>query len=146
MGISAHHSAGWFPKQLYAINSDYTSDIFDLSQSQMSNNIITLKNAIFIHRSPETVWDFTQDYSKRALWDSNVVAAEVLSPSPNRIVRLKIKGGTMMTLAYKLDDRPHKTSLASTAVHSPFIKTAGGSWNYEKKRGYTMDTNKHHKP
>ena len=46
----------------------------------------------------------------------------------------------MMTFVYKLDDRPHKTSLAATEIESPIIESAGGSWTYEDQSDKTLWT------
>jgi polyketide cyclase/dehydrase/lipid transport protein len=89
---------------------------------------ITINEAIFIARSPEIVWDFTQDYSKRTLWDKAVVQATILQSDP-RIVSIK-GAGIRTELIYKQDNRPHKTSLAMTNTISPIIAGGGGSWQY----------------
>lgn len=103
-------------------------------------NIITIKESIFVALPPEEVYDFTQDYSKRPLWDSLVKEATVLETTPNRIVNLKAKDGSTMTVRYKQEDRPHKTSLAMTEVQSQMMQGGGGSWQYEAQDGGTLWT------
>jgi len=39
---------------------------------------ITITESLFISRAPETVWDFTQDYTRRPQWDATILAAEVI--------------------------------------------------------------------
>jgi len=106
----------------------------------MERNIITVSHSLFIHRSPEDVWDYTQNYANRALWDKTVIRAQIVQESPARMVKLYMKGNTEMTFVYKMDQRPHKTSLATSDVHSPFIMSAGGSWTYEAIQGGTQWT------
>ncbi len=103
-------------------------------------NIITIRHSVLITRQPEAVWEYTQDYGNRPIWDATVLQANVLQTTPNRIVALKMKGGTEMTFVYKTDERPFKTSLATSDVHSPFIVSAGGSWTYEAQSGGTLWT------
>ena len=56
------------------------------------------------------------------------------------MIRLKLKGNTSLTLVYKLDDRPNKTSLKAIDIESKYIKSAGGSWVYEEQNGKTLWT------
>ncbi len=106
----------------------------------MSRNSITITHSVFINASPDQVWDFTQDYSKRASWDDTVLEAKVLQTVPHREVWLKLKGNSEMTFVYKLDDRPNKTSLVAKDVKSSFIIGGGGFWKYESKNGGTLWT------
>lgn len=95
---------------------------------------------MLIAKSRELVWDYTQNYDNRTIWDSSVIETTVLQTTPNRIVRLKMRGNTSMTFIYKLDDRPHKTSLAAKEITTPFLVNAGGSWVYEDQNGKTLWT------
>ncbi len=103
-------------------------------------NSITIKNAILINKPKSIVWDYTQNYANRSVWDKSVLSAEVLHFSPNRIVKLKMKGKTTMTFVYKLDDKPNKTSLKAMDIDSSFIIAAGGAWSYEENDGITKWT------
>ena len=94
------------------------------------NISITIKETIYIDQPPEVVWDFTQDYQLRTLWDKSIIEAKVLQQEPHRIVAIIAKGNSRMNFQYKLDDRPNKTTLAITDVHSSFILGGGGSWQY----------------
>ena len=104
----------------------------------MRRNSITIKASILIHKSREIVWDYTQNYDHRTIWDSAVLEATVLQDTPNRIVKLKTRGKTTMTFIYKLDDRPNKTTLVAKDIISPLIVSAGGSWNYAEQNGGTL--------
>lgn len=106
----------------------------------MKANTITIQYSVFIQRSPEDVWDYTQNYDYRPLWDSNVLEATVLQTQPERIVHLKAKANTSMTFVYKLDKRPHKTTLATREIQSPIMESGGGSWSYMPKDGGTLWT------
>lgn len=110
------------------------------TDSPMKSNTINISHSIFIKRSPEEVWDYTQNYDHRKKWDNAVVKAEVLQTSPKRIVKVKMKGGTTMTFEYKLDQRPNKTSLQAKDIQSSQIQAAGGSWTYEKQDEGTLWT------
>lgn len=106
----------------------------------MKKYTLTIQKSIFIRASTAAVWDFTQDYSNRTKWDAAVLQAEVLQRSPNRIVKLKLRGSTTLTFYYKLDDRPNKTTLVAKEITSSFILESGGSWKYENKDGGTLWT------
>ena len=101
---------------------------------------ITIEEQIYIEKSPEIVWDFTQDFSRRAHWDRSVLEAVVISELPDKIVKIKTKGSLTATLIYKLNDRPRKTSLVMTDVTAALITGGGGSWTYEKKDNGTLWT------
>lgn len=93
---------------------------------------ITVSHTIIIEQRREIVFDITQDFSKRTLWDHSMESCEIISEFPERMVRVKAKGGIMSTLQYKQFERPSKTSLRMTAISSPFILDGGGSWTYEE--------------
>ncbi len=106
----------------------------------MTENRITTRHSILIARPPELVWDYTQNYANRTSWDPMVIETALLQVTPNRIVKLKMKGNTTMTFTYKLDERPYKTSLAAKEIASSFIENAGGYWIYEEQNGNTLWT------
>ena len=108
----------------------------------MAATNITVEEQIYIERSPEVVWDYTQDFSRRAHWDRSVLEAIVISELPDKIVKIKTKGSLTATLIYKLNDRPRKTSLVMTDVNAALITGGGGSWTYEKKGNGTLWTQK----
>lgn len=104
----------------------------------MKNNTINIQHTVFINKPCSVVWDYTQNYDNRHKWDGTVLQASVLEIQPHRVVRLQLKGNTIMTLHYKLDEAPHKTSLVAREVQSPIIESAGGSWHYTEHNGGTM--------
>ncbi len=106
----------------------------------MSRNVITVKNSISINKPRETVWEFTQNYDNRVLWDYAVKKVEVLQNIPTRIVKLEMFGGSIITFVYKLDDKPNKTSLATKDVKSTIINSGGGAWKYESAKDGTVWT------
>jgi hypothetical protein len=104
-------------------------------------NEISIKYSISIAKPREAVWDFTQDYSLRTKWDNSILEANTLdTTAPNRVVKLRTKGKTTMTFVYKLDNKPHKTSLIASEIKSPLIESAGGSWTYEDRNDETLWT------
>lgn len=104
----------------------------------MKKITITIHHSIYINRSREVVWDYTQDYSHRPDWDKTVIEATVLQTTPQKIVELKTSGNTIMTFIYKLNDRPNKTTLAIHEIQSKWIDGGGGSWKYEDQQGGTL--------
>lgn len=100
---------------------------------------IVITETIFIAALPETVWDFTQDYSKRHLWDKTVISAKIIQEHP-RVALVKGIGGLTTELHYKLDERPNKTSLAMFNTQSPFIAGGGGYWHYDVQGNGTLWT------
>jgi len=98
---------------------------------------LDIKHAIFIKKPREQVWDFTQDYGNRPIWDYTIKDAYVIETHPHKIIRFKTTGNTTMTFVYKQDERPYKTSLATSEIHSMIIDSAGGSWTYEVVNGGT---------
>jgi hypothetical protein len=106
----------------------------------MSKTAINIHHQIFIAKSPEVVWDYTQDYTKRTEWDSGVLEAALLQSEPQRIIKLRTKGNTTMTFVYKLDERQRKTSLVAKEIVSPLVESGGGSWTYEEQDSGTLWT------
>jgi len=106
----------------------------------MKENTIPIRHSILINKPREVVWDYTQNYGNRTIWDSSVLETTVLQTTPNRIVKLKMKGNTTMTYIYKLDDRPNKTTLVAKEITSPIIESMGGAWIYEEHQGKTLWT------
>ncbi|HUP57435.1 MAG TPA: SRPBCC family protein [Bdellovibrionota bacterium] len=97
---------------------------------------VTATRSISVQAPPEAVWDYTQDWNRRAEWDSSVSELISLTEKP-RQVRARFKGGLVFDLEYKLDDRPRKTSLAMVNGNSRWIIGGGGSWRYDAIPGGT---------
>jgi hypothetical protein len=83
----------------------------------MRRNSITIKASIFIHKSREIVWDYTQNYDHRTIWDSAVLKAAVLQETPNRIVKLKTKGKDDHDIHIQIGRSPHKTTLVAKGYY-----------------------------
>lgn len=93
---------------------------------------ITVHESLVIDRSPEVVWDFTQDFSRRPAWDSAVRQARVIQTNPVPRVEVQGQAGFRAFLQYKQFDRPRQTSLAMEEIRSGLIVGGGGSWSYER--------------
>jgi hypothetical protein len=91
---------------------------------------------IHVDRPPAAVYDYTQDYSTRSIWDPSITNVEVLSSEP-RTYRLVIKGLGRFTIEYRLDRPGDRTSAAFTKVESSFFSGGGGSWSYQPSDGGT---------
>jgi hypothetical protein len=100
---------------------------------------ITIRQTIVITAPPDVVWDLTQDFGRRRDWEPGIEAAELLASDPRR-VRVRLKDTGSVTIAYRLERRPVRTSLAFEDVDSPWIRGGGGSWEYEPVEGGTRWT------
>ena len=89
---------------------------------------ITVRESVDIGASPNAVWDYTQDWTRRSEWDPSIKAAEVLQPAPKLLVRVDSGSGTAFTARYKQYERPHHTSLAMVDC-SPAWMGGGGAWD-----------------
>ena len=103
-------------------------------------NIVTTKVSIHILKEPEIVWDFTQSFEKRTLWDKSILRAKVIQELPTRIVDIETRGNVKTKLHYKQESMPHKTSLYMVDTKSLLIKGGGGSWKYERENNGTLWT------
>lgn len=83
-------------------------------------------HTIHVNRPPDAVYDYTQDYSRRSIWDPSITNVEILSNEP-RTYRLVIKGIGRFTIEYRLDRRGDRTSAASTQVDAMLFSGGGGS-------------------
>jgi hypothetical protein len=100
---------------------------------------ITIRQTIVITAPPDVVWDLTQDFGRRRDWEPGIEAAELLASDPRR-VRVRLKDTGSVTIAYRLERRPVRTSLAFEDVDSRWIRGGGGSWDYEPVEGGTRWT------
>ena len=103
------------------------------------SDFLTVTESILVTRSPDAVFDYTQDFARRPEWDAGILATEVLGTSP-RTVRVTVRGLGRMTVVYRLDRRPERTSAAFIDVRSRWIVGGGGSWDYEASDGGTRWT------
>ena len=99
-------------------------------------HVVIVTESIWVDRPPEAVWDYTQDYTRRTEWDAGVAEATILGVEP-RTVRVRIPNLGSMTVVYRLDRRPERTSAAFADVDSAWISGGGGSWEYEAADGGT---------
>ncbi len=102
----------------------------------MARVTVTSSHTVRVNRTPEEVFDFTQDYSQRMSWDASVKSAKVLSEDPRR-VELEMGGIGPFVLEYKLFRRGGRTSAAFREMGSPLFSGGGGSWSYEPVDGGT---------
>ena len=91
---------------------------------------VTVTETIHVDRPPAEVFEYTQDYSTRPVWDASIKSAEKLSDEPRRF-RLLMPGVGEAVIEYKLFRRGERTSAAFTAVKSKVFSGGGGSWSYE---------------
>lgn len=99
-------------------------------------HVITVIETIVVAATPEAVFDYTQDFTKRPEWDAGIVEAAAVGDAP-RAVRIRIRGLGSATVVYQLDRRPERTSAAFTDVRSAWMTGGGGSWQYEPIAGGT---------
>ncbi len=104
------------------------------------NKTVTVKHEVLIAANKEAVWNFTQDFERRMLWDKTVLGYSILQKKPFKIVRIKTLGFVITDLKYKLCRRFEKTSLQMTNTRSMLFGGGGGSWNYESTDGGTRWT------
>jgi hypothetical protein len=101
-----------------------------------ARHVVTVTQSIWVNRPPDAVWDYTQDFTRRPDWDAGVAEATILAAEP-RTVRVRIPNLGSMTVVYRLDRRPERTSAAFTDVDSAWVSGGGGSWEYEAADGGT---------
>jgi len=102
----------------------------------MTRQTVTVSHTVHVNRSPEEVFDYTQDYSTRMDWDPTVKSAQVLSVEPRR-VKVVMQGIGPLVIEYKLFRRGERTSAAFNDVGSRLISAGGGSWDYAGRDGGT---------
>ena len=95
-----------------------------------------MTESIWVACPREAVWDYTQDFTRRTEWDAGIAEATILRQDP-RTVRVKVAGLGRMTVVYRLDRRPERTSAAFVDVESAWVSGGGGSWEYEAVDGGT---------
>lgn len=101
----------------------------------MARQTVTATHTVHVNRTPEEVFDYTQDYRTRADWDPTVKSAEVLSEEPRR-VQEDLQGIGPVIMEYTLFRRGERTTAAFTAS-SRLIASGGGSWSYAARDGGT---------
>ena len=97
---------------------------------------VTVTETVHVDRPPDEVFDYTQDYSTRPVWDASIKSAEKLSDEPRRF-RVRMPGVGEVVIEYKLFRRGERTSAAFTDIKSTLFAGGGGSWRYEQRDGGT---------
>ena len=87
---------------------------------------VTVEHTVHVNRTPEEVFDYTQDYATRSAWDSSVTAARVVNDEPRR-VEMTMRGIGPFVLEYKLFRRGGRTSAAYNGTRSRLFSGGGGS-------------------
>ncbi len=102
----------------------------------MARQTVTVSHTVHVKRSPEDVFDYTQDYSTRMDWDPTVKSAKVLSEDPRR-VEVDLEGVGRVIMEYALFRRGERTTAAFEAESSRLVAGGGGSWSYAAREGGT---------
>lgn len=91
---------------------------------------VTAAAEVTIAAPPETVFDFTQDWSRRSEWDPEAPARRT-SPA-RRGGRARTRRGATIAFAHVVDERPRRVVVESESVErgGPIV-AAGGSATYE---------------
>lgn len=93
--------------------------------------------SIFINASPEKVFDFTQDYSKRLQWDTFLRKADLIEDATKAGMGIRAyceaRNGLGMITEYVSFNRPRATAIKMTK--GPYLfKTFLGSWNFKETK------------
>lgn len=91
---------------------------------------MTVKQAIFIKKKPEEVWDYIQNYENRKAWDKTITEATAIQENPNRIIYIKDKWGLDTKFVYKIYQRPNLSKIVLSETKSLFVQGGGGVWEY----------------
>jgi len=102
----------------------------------MTRPVVTVTHTVHVDRTPDDVFDYTQDYATRPDWDSTVLSAELISADPRR-VKVVMRGLGPLVIEYKLFRRGDRTTAAFTDVGSRVFGGGGGSWSYVARDGGT---------
>ncbi len=103
-------------------------------------SVITVKNEVLINSTKENVWNFTQNFDNRKIWDKSILECQVLQKKPFKLIWIKTIGGIKAKLKYKICDKANKTTLKLIDVESFIINGGGGSWKYETENNQTKWT------
>ncbi|HEX8545372.1 MAG TPA: SRPBCC family protein [Cytophagaceae bacterium] len=96
---------------------------------------IKFREKIVIGESPENVFDYTQDYQKRLVWDTFLKKAKLIegATAANKGVKAYCvaKNGLGMVTEYVTYNRPKVTAIKMTS--GPFLfKSFLGSWTFDR--------------
>lgn len=95
---------------------------------------IKFEESIIIEQHPELVFDFTQDYSKRLLWDTFLKRADLINGATKAEKGVQAycvaRNGLGMVTEYVSFNRPTATAIKMT--EGPFMfKSFLGSWRFK---------------
>jgi ribosome-associated toxin RatA of RatAB toxin-antitoxin module len=95
---------------------------------------------IVIHEKAERVFDFTQDYNRRLIWDKFLKKADLIDGAKIADKGVKAycvsKNGFGMVTEYVTYNRPKVTAIKMTK--GPFLfKSFSGSWSFKENRNDT---------
>ncbi|WP_018344978.1 type II toxin-antitoxin system RatA family toxin [Cytophaga aurantiaca] len=98
-------------------------------------NQIKFSESIYIHASQERVFDYTQDYKNRLLWDTFLKKADLIDGATEAGLTVKAycvaHNGIGMETEYVSFNRPKVTAVKMTK--GPFMfKDFLGSWNFKR--------------
>src|SRR5690349_13953355 len=96
---------------------------------------IKFKETIFIEAAAELVFDLTQDYTKRLIWDTFLKSATLVEGAKNAAKGVKAycvaKNGLGMTTEYVTYNRPKVTAVKM--ITGPYLfKSFLGSWLFQE--------------
>jgi ribosome-associated toxin RatA of RatAB toxin-antitoxin module len=96
---------------------------------------IKFSETIIINKNPELVFDFTQDYNKRLLWDTFLKKAQLMDGATQAGKGAKAycvaRNGLGMITEYVSFNRPVVTAIKMTK--GPFMfKAFAGSWTFKE--------------
>lgn len=103
---------------------------------------IKFSESIIINSNPEIVFDYTQDYNKRLLWDTFLIRAELIEGATNAGKGVKAycvaKNGIGMVTEYVSFNRPRVTAIKMTS--GPYMfKSFLGSWTFKQTENNTTE-------
>ncbi len=94
---------------------------------------VTVRETVTVNAPIDRVWEYTQDWSRRAEWDPAVLSAapHATHRAEAPVYEVRGAGGLAFVARYKQYERPRKTSLEMTDLSSRLVSGGGGSWSYE---------------
>src|SRR6201995_555862 len=105
-------------------------------------NPLKIEESILIQQPPETIFDFTQDYSKRLIWDTFLIKADLINGATAAAKGVRAycvaKNRLGMVTEYITFNRPSVTAIKMTK--GPFMFSSFvGSWRFKPLTGGTTE-------
>lgn len=106
----------------------------------MSSKIL---QSILISEAPEKIFNYTQDYNNRCIWDTFLKEARLIDGAKESAKGVKAwcvaKNGMGMETVYVTYNKPKVTAVKMTK--GPYMfKSFAGSWQFEKEKSQTLVT------